>query len=296
MPTTIRLCFQTLLATAVLAAVMAPLAHSRAWNQKTGHYYAKISAGYLHTDSELDYRGTEVGLQSGSEFSTIQSFSSTTIEGYLEYGVSDRLTLVGKLPFKILAQDRVETNETIDIMTDVETVNGGLGDLTVGARTPLKTRSFPIAVEANIKLPLAYQKVTDNGGPALGSGEVDIDGSLLVGFSLYPFPGYVEAGAGYRVRGGSLNDQYLFAVETGARWRRWFAKVTLDGVYSVEDPEPLTTSSTGGVVNQDVLKILPGVSFSISDTSALSLDVFHVLDGKNSVTGTTYSFGLILLR
>ena len=54
----------------------------------------------------------------------------------------------------------------------------------------------------------------------LGTGENDIDTRLLVGKSLYPFPGYLTSTVGYRQRGGAFSDEFFYGFEAGVTYKR----------------------------------------------------------------------------
>lgn len=284
---------------AALVAAAAPAAWGGAWVRESQSYYFKISASYLYTEKELNFDGEEVDILSGEELLTNTSYSDLGVNLYLEYGLTERLTAVATLPFKVLTSKRTEVSDVIDLRRDVEAVNGGLSDLALGLRYPLVVAPLPVSVQGDVKLPLGYDNQPANDGPPLGSGRVDLEGHLLAGLSLYPFPGYVTAGAGYRVRTGDLDDELLFNVEAGASWKRVMAKVGLDALYSTGDPPDLQrldggrVSSAVVVTNQDIIKLTPAVSFLLNNDIALVLEAFHVIDGKNTVTGTTWAAGVV---
>lgn len=270
-----------------------------AWLQKRDSYYFKVSASYLSSTKELNFHGDEVEILSGDTLLTDTSYRDVGVSLYLEYGLDDRLTVVGTLPFKVLTSRRTEVSRVAGLDREVEAVNGGFGDLSLGLRYPLLTGSLPVSVQGAVKLPLGYDNRPENGGPPLGSGRVDLEGLLLAGLSLYPFPGYVTGGAGYRVKTGDLDDEVIFSVEAGAEWRRLMARVGIDGLYSTSDPPNLAASGGGRVssavivTNQDILKLTPGLSYSLSDEVSFVAEAFHILSGKNTVTGTTYSLGIV---
>jgi hypothetical protein len=293
-----RLAAACILASA-LVAFAAPAAFSGAWVQKSQSYYFKISASYLYSEKELNFDGDKVDILSGKELLTNTSYSDLGVNVYVEYGLTDRLTLLGVLPFKVLTSKRTEVADVVNLRRQVETINGGLSDLALGLRYPIVVEPFPVSVQGNVKLPLGYDDEPDNNGPPLGSGRADMEAHLLAGVSLYPFPAYVTGGAGYRVRTGDLEDEFLFAVEAGATWKRLMARVGLDGLYSTGNPPDLTRSDTGQVssavviTNQDILKLTPALGVLLNTDISLVFEAFHVIDGKNTVAGTTYAVGVV---
>jgi hypothetical protein len=290
-------------AVALAATVFAPeAATGGAWVQKKDSYYLKVSASYLYTERELDFDGNEVDILSGQDGIAGASYRDIGAAIYLEYGVTDRLTVVGTLPFKVLRSRRTEDNEVIDLKRDVEATTSGLGDMSLGLRYPLRSAPFPLSAYGAARLPLGYERTPENGGPPLGSGRVDLEGSVLAGASLRPFPGgtgYLTGGVGYRVRTGALDDEFFFSIEAGVSWRRLMARFGVDALFSTTDPPNLaepdggTASASMVVTNQDILKLTPGLSLSLNEEVSLVLEAFDIVDGKNTVTGTTWSAGVV---
>jgi len=284
------------IAACALAAAVPRGAGAGAWPQPPGASYIKIAGGYLYSEHEYDSQGEKVDILAGDPLITDTSYRDVSFTAYLEYGVGERLTLVGSLPFKILTSTRTETTAFADLTRAVDVTNGGLSDLRLGLRYPLQTAPFPVSVQGNVKIPLRYDARPDNAGPPLGSGALDLDLNLLAGASLWPLPGYVGASVGYRLRGGTLADEIVFTVEAGSGWERFAARVTLDGTYSTVRPEPLTESATTTLTNEDVLKLLPAIEFGLGAGTALVAEAYHVLAGRNTVAGTTWALGLVLRR
>jgi hypothetical protein len=274
-------------------------AHGGAWVQKQDSYYFKVAVSYLDTDRELNFNGDEVDILSGDTLSIDASYRDLTISTYVEYGITDRITVVGTLPFKVLTSRRTQLSDLApDIRRDIDATTGGLGDLGLGLRYPLLSAPFPVSLQGTVKLPLGYDRSPENMGPPLGSGHVDIEGALLAGVSLYPFPAYLTGGAGYRVRGGDLADEMVFNVEGGVTWRRIMARLGADATLSTADPPDLgqagdgRASSSVVITEQDVVKITPAVAVLLSNEISLVFEAFHIVDGKNTVTGTTWSAGI----
>lgn len=306
---------------AALVLVPAGTVLAQAWPQNPGGYYFKVSGSYLSTDEEFNFNGDRKPVlnEDGSKMDT--SFRDISFSAYLEYGWLDYLTIVASVPFKIVTSKETRSLGGLS-PTRNELTNGGLGDLFLGARTPLLRRPFVLSVQGGVKLPLGYEQNPDNEGPPLGTGEVDAEFALLYGQSLWPLTAYISAGAGYRLRGGSgardlatvgaiggLNDEIFYNVEVGYTAGPVFFKVRFDGLQNTEDPPDLSGAGTinplpggGGsrieVVagDQNVFKLTPGITYSVGENVALSAELFHTLAGKNTVTGTAVSLGVVYAR
>jgi len=281
-----------------IAAVLAALATwptaalAGAWVKKPGEYYFKISTGYLYTTERYNANGDVIPIASEDPNVLAASYTDLSVTAYLEYGVAERVTLVATLPWKLATNSKTEFSSQFDAIQETEAVNGGVTDLRAGARLPLKSTGFPVSIEGLVKLPLGYDPSPPQTQLApLGSGAVDLDFNLLAGASLWPFPGYVNARAGYRVRGGGLDDEVMASFESGVSYGAWFGKAALDAQYTMGDL--VDADPTRVVTNENILKLLAEINYNFSARFAVSVEAFHVLQGANTVAGTTWVAGII---
>ena len=215
--------------TILLALLMAGPAWAGAWSQPQGHYYAKLSGIFYATDEVFNGMGKREALgMDHDRFDAGQGFL------YLEYGLRQRLTLICQASSGALRS----RNDLIESRT------AGIGDVDLGLKYQLMDRPVVVSPYLTLKLPTGYHKNYD---PPLGTGEVDAEFRLLLARSLYPWPLYLGAEAGYRVRGGVFSDQVPFFLELGVTPHpRLFAKVYL------EDRETLS----GGKKNSGEVGVL----------------------------------------
>jgi hypothetical protein len=280
-----------------------------AWVKPQGGYYFKISTSYFETTEEYNFLGDQQEIFAENALTSNTSFRDFSITTYLEYGLFDALTLVGTVPFKILTSKESELLAPGFPSRRITRTNGGLGDLRVALRTPIIRRPVVLSVQGGVKIPLGYEKEPDNDGPPLGTGDVDGELHILYGQSLYPVPAYIAASAGYRLRGGTLNDEWVYTAEAGYTLGPVFAKLSFDVLRNTEDPPDIAGATVinplpggGGAVpeiivgDQDVSKISPSLSYAVSGSLSLTAEAFHVLGGKNTVAGTTFSLGLVYER
>ena len=277
----------------VLVALLHSAAFGGAWVQKTRGYFFKLTAAYLYTTEEYDNEGNIRRIREGEPGISNTSYKEISATGYLEYGVTKRLTMVANLPFKIVTSTRTEDNSD-GLMRNVEVVTGGLSDLTLSGRFLLFGASTPLSIQAGVKLPMGYKATPPDGGAPLGSGKVDVEGWVLAGASIWPIRAYATGQIGYRIRGGTgIADEYLFQVEGGFTPGNWLAKATLEGVYS-EGSSDDQESSTVVITNQDVLKVIPTIAYRFHYRFAVGAELIHILAGRNTIAGTTYSVGILL--
>ncbi len=282
---------------------------SGAWVQSKRAYYLKLSSSYLSTTREFNYRGVRMDLFEEHAGFTDGSFLDLNLTTYLEYGLGDRVTVVSNLQYKALRSSRTGLigGGVVRFREIVHT--NGFADLSLSLRYALLVSPLALSLQGGTKMPLGYDNSPSNDGPPLGTGEVDGELHVLAGKSLYPLPLYLSAALGYRGRGGRLHDEILYAVEAGYTADRLLFKVGLDGVENRSAPPDIygrtvVTPLPGGggvlpslvVGDQHIAKVNPALIYSLKPGLLLQADVFHVLAGKNTLSGTTFALGFVLVR
>jgi len=279
-----------------------------AWTQKKKGYFFKISWNYLLTSREYNFKGEIIPLFRDLEVYQDAEFEDINLTIYLEYGLRERLTLIANLPIKQTTSRRIEESLYFGAREFSRTTRG-FSDLTLGLRTQLINLPVAFSIQGDVKIPLGYDTTPDNDGPTLGTGEVDFDGWLLIGKSLYPLPVYTTGGIGYRTRGGRFHDEILYNLEVGINPGNWLFKVTFDGIRNTTTPPDLYGRTLilplpggGGVTpevqfgDQNIYKLIPGIIYQFKKGWAVQAEVIHVLGGVNTIAGTTFSLGLVLLK
>ena len=282
---------------------------SGAWVQSKRAYYLKLSSSYLSTTREFNYRGARLDLFEEHAGFTDGSFLDFNLTTYLEYGLSDRVTVVSNLQYKALRASRTGLVGGGALRYREILHTNGLADLSLSLRYALLVSPLALSLQGGTKMPLGYDKTPSNDGPPLGSGEVDGEVHVLAGKSLYPLPLYLSADLGYRRRGGRLHDEILYAVEAGYTAGRLLFKVGLDGVENTSTPpdiygQTVVTPLPGGggvlpdlvVGDQHVAKLSPALIYTLNPGLLLQADAFHVLAGENTLSGTTFALGIGVRR
>jgi len=282
--------------------------YSGAWVQPKKGYYFKISSNYLFTRKEFNHKGEKRGIREELAVFENPFFRDFSIIAYLEYGLTEKLTIVSELPFKVLTTEWTSSDSyTEGQVWSLNTV--GFADFQLHGKYALMVLPIALSIQTGIWIPLGYEKFPQNNGPALRTGEFALEGNFLIGKSLYPLPLYFSAGFGYRVRGGRFNDEILFSADIGNTNPSLILKVYFEGVKSTVTPpdlygQPVVTPipGGGGVVpevlfgDQDYFKINPSVIFEINQKIALQFEASHTAFGRDIVSGTSYSVGLIWER
>jgi hypothetical protein len=256
-------------------------AFAGAWTQTHKGYYLKLTALSLSSRSNLDSLGVEVDKPGMGQLTDLN------LTAYIEYGLSKRLTLVAALPYK-----RLEDERAIADLIAIERT-WGLGDLETRLRWKLRDTPLVASLAVGAKIPLGYAVDAETRVP-LGTGEVDGDIRLLLGRSLYPFPGYLTGEIGYRARGGPYSGEIFYALEAGASSRKFMFKGHISALRTRGTCG--ATGQAGLIGDQDILKVSPGLIYRFSESAELSLDLIHIASGCNTTTGSSLGMGLALKR
>lgn len=190
-------------ATLMTAALIcySTLAHAGGWTQPQGKGYFKLSQQIVRAESLF--------LATGSK-TEIPTVSGNTTSLYGEFGLLDRVTLVGYMPFY----------SSFSVDAEGLDSTSGIGDWDVGVRIGLITGGPTVfSLQAMAGLPLG-----DSGNDIVlwtGDGEFNQLFSIQMGHSLYPVPGYLKAEIGYNNRQGDddpnddYSDELRYSLEAG---------------------------------------------------------------------------------
>ena len=263
-------------------------AYSGAWARSKKSYYLKFSLNDYIALSSFDRNGRRVEI--ASDGTVAGYFNEFSLFTYLEYGMTDRLTLVGSLPLKRVSNNN-DSNRGLPA-----NASAGIGDINIGLKYGLFTRPIVVSLMSGIKLP-AYAE-SRNAAPSLGSAQVDGDFSLLIGRSLWPLPAYVTGDMGYRLRGGHFANQLTYNFEVGVGLGSYvLLRGTLGGVYSLVDIASMQSMTNNpNVGDQDYVNAGSGLIFKVAPHLDMSLDYTRTISGRNAAVGNSISVGVALKR
>jgi hypothetical protein len=288
----------------LLAQDAAGQAAGQPWVRPKSGYYFKFYGSYFLTEEEYNFRGDRQAIDAENSTTSDASFREIAITAYLEYGITDYLTLVSKLPFRILTTEETLTPIFMATPREITRSTGNFSDLTLHLRAPILQGRLALAVQGGAKIPLGYREVPGQGLPAVGTAHLDGELGMYCGWNFYPVEAYVSAGVAYVARGGELHDQVAYQVQAGYTYRRAFFKLQLDGIESTVAPPDLagTPVVQPGRVDQlqfgdqNVLKLTPVVSYAVTERLSVTGEAYHVLGGENTLAGTTYAVGVVFQR
>ncbi len=252
-----------------------------AWTQADRGYYIKLSTGYFRATEDIDASGERISKPGEGVF---KDFSSSV---YVEFGLTESLTLVTTAPYK-----RLHDRKTF-IKGITKERRTGFGDLELRVRRALITGRTVVSLAVGGKVPLWKEDDPGTRVP-LSSRHTDGEARLQVGRSISVLPGYVTGEFGYRMRGGNLGDEVLYSLEGGVSLRRFLIKGFISGVRSTGDCQ--STAEVGLIGDQNVTKVSPGIIFNATSHIELSLELISIVSGCNTTAGSTWLIGLAVKR
>ncbi len=177
-----------------------------AWTQAKGHSYNSLGLSYYKTTEKFttlhNDDHNELTTTSGSTYVEQQEeFNSTKISYYGEYGLTDKLTVVGSVWW-----DWQRSNDTMKYAG--EDGPSGIGDITLGLRYNLSPNLLGTGVimslQGEVKIPEAYNYEHPLFNLSQGDGQYDT--TLLLQFGRGLGKGYAVFNVGYKYR--FENDEF----------------------------------------------------------------------------------------
>lgn len=248
-----------------------------AWTLQKGKVYGRFVSNVYYADHEFDSDGDR------ADFPADGNFRDLNFNNYIEYGLTDNITLINSLYYKWIRKD--------DDFAEMKTY--GIGDIDLGLKYKILDGSGGIlSTQALIKIPEAYDKDDDL---PLGNGQYDAELRLLYGRSLYPnIPGYCNFEIGYRLRFEDPSDEIRYLIEFGMDFtKEFYGRIKLDGIYSMDNGEHRDpTGNPTATNNFDLGKLDITLGYKISERWGIEAEYTPEIYGKNTASGATYSFAL----
>lgn len=268
-----RIARKSLIAIAAMANIMfANDCFAGAWTLPERQLYDKFSLNHYTSDP---------------------NFTDNNIGNYIEYGLTDSLSIINSIYYKRI---RSEFSTTAPgITTTTTSTTDGTADIEIGLKHKLTEGSFGVfSHQVMLKIPGPYEK--DSALP-LGNGQYDMEYRVLYGRSLSHllFPGYVNFEAGYRYRAEAPSDEFRYLAEIGADITdRFYARAKLDGILSMNNADNIVSvNGNPTTANQfDLQKLDTALGFKLTKEWGMELGYTPTVHARNTARGTTYSLGL----
>jgi hypothetical protein len=267
------------------SAILCQPARAGAWTQPKGKTYLRTSLQAYSADRYYDDTGNAFD---GDWWDPEATFSAATISQVLEYGWRDDLTFLFDARFRSLLADRGSTGLRDDQVS-------GLGDVGIGLRGKLPTKSLVAAIQGRIEVPGGYD--ADRADYALGAGEVNLEGRFQIGGSLGTRPSWWNGEGGYRLRGGDFGDEIVFALAAGVEvGRHLWVRLGFGGVSALEttvvdigDPDQRDPSQTASYAS-----VGGALSWVLSPGATVEVGISSDVAGQNTFQGRSLEVALEL--
>jgi hypothetical protein len=178
------------------------LSAQQAWTRAKGSYYAQIGWTPDEYDGIIPNGGGKVVLAN-------RDFSKTTLDAYLEYGITDKLLVTSSVPFVV--GKSTKTSGIAPVGLSDGSING-FSNIEVGLTYNfLKNNGLVVSGKVNTALPTALFE--ESTGLRTGNAALAIEPSLLVGYGHAKFFASAEVGYGYRTN--NYSGQTLINAQIG---------------------------------------------------------------------------------
>jgi len=261
----------------LLLAFVGTRADAGSWAQGKGHFYAKLGTSYLAAD--------ELATPSG-EVVPIPDYERREANLYLEYGLSDRWTLIADAPFYRYAE--------IDGFGDAS----GVGDLRLGLQLQLaQSGPWVFAGRAVVQAPTGDETKGEGILPT-GTGVWEGEAWLSLGRTFAGGRSYGFVEAGHQERGAGLTDGFVYRTQVGVHaTERLLLAFNVWGVEPYEERGSAGLGSVSGLGDGvQYLAYGPTLILGLGDGWAVQLDVDGAERIRNFASGVTYRLGISLER
>ncbi len=178
------------------------------WTKGKNNGYYKLSAWYLNYDEHFTDAGDKDPNRTRTQFN---------INAYAEYGISDKLDIIGYVPFFINSQNNQISGTNGSTISNGESVSA-IGDIDLGARYNLyKKGNWAADVKLLLGLPTGETTGGSDGSFQSGDGEFNqyLSSSLGYSTSINNLPFYAKSYLGYNNRSKGFSDEFRTGLEAG---------------------------------------------------------------------------------
>ena len=253
------------------------LCFAGAWTMQKGKLYDKAAFNYYFADDEFNRDGDR------TDFALNGEFRDMNLNNYIEYGLSDRITLINSLYYKSIKKE--------DDLREMKTY--GIGDIDLGMKLKVSEGSWGVfSTQGLVKIRGPYDKYE---ALPLGNGQSDVELRLLYGHSLWPhIPGYCNFEIAYRWRFDDPSDEFRYLAEFGMNFsRNSYGRMKLDGILSMHNGSHFDiTGNPTATNNFNLGKLDVALGYQITNAWGLEIGYTPEIYGQNTASGATYSLAI----
>jgi len=263
------------------------------WPKKKGKYYVKVAGWYVESNTHFSGEGDQASNPTASLFN---------INVFAEYGITDKLTAIGYIPFftRSINNKIINTRGQVVDGFPGEALNS-IGDTQLGLKYGLyKNDKISLAVSYTIDLPLGENGKGEQGTLATGDGELNHIIRADLGVSLHnseQISLYGNVYSGVNIRSKDFSEELRLGVEIGAGFidKKLWVIGKFDTVQSFNNGDRnFDNSNSFGLFlnNVEVTTITPEVSYFITKKIGVSAAVSIPLAGQFVYDSPSYTGGI----
>lgn len=250
-----------------LVLIFPGTASASAWSRENERLFVITRADYFTADlGNISVSGEDVDGR-------FKRFETNT---YLEYGVTERFMIGGKVFYGTSWLTRGDRTETASGFNEVE----GFLQYQV-----LRNERQAVAAKIAAGIPAGF---SSGARPSIQSDGADIETSLLYGRSVLfrPIKIFVAAEAGYRFRTGIAADQVRVLTTLGLEPSKRLTLLidTFTSLSAGKGDDPIT--------DFDVFKVQPSIVLNVTARIGFQAGITEEVTGRNLDLGRTYFIGL----
>ncbi|SEC42419.1 hypothetical protein SAMN04489761_2954 [Tenacibaculum sp. MAR_2009_124] len=249
------------------------------WTKKKNEAYLQLSFSSISNYSELF---------GNPDYATDREITDNTLQLYTEYGLSDKTTLFGSVPLKMVQSG----NPTLNIAITPEGSETSLGNIQLGVKHNFYNKKWLISGQIGVEANTSTYTATS--GLRTGYDAWTVTPLILVGRGFNNW--YIQAFTGVDIRTNNYSSAYKLGGEVGYKAIDWlWVAGFLDGVASFQNGEvviPTNNGLTGLYVNNQSyaafgLKLIG----EINDKFGTNVGIGGALGGRNVAKKPAFSVG-----
>jgi protein XagA len=256
---------------------------AQAWTKAEGSGFYKLDFSRI---GAMDVFNTE------SKVIPFRTITNTITSFYGEYGVNNKLTLIGYVPFLINNQLGA-LKSTTGVVLAPSTAETNFGDVDLGLRYQLFNKNG-ISLSANLLLGLPTGNSTQKDGLLTGDGEFNQMLKLAIGTGKARW--WTQGAVGFNNRTKSFSDEFRYDFEFGYKFfnDRFLTILKLNGIESLHNGT--AKENIVGVFSNNVeyAGVGPEVLYYVNDKKnmGVSLRIAGSLKGRNILAAPSFAVGV----
>lgn len=258
------------------------------WPQPRGGGFFKLDFSFIRA---REYYGMDANIYNINGAGTRLSNYVTSFYG--EYGITDRLTVVGYVPFFV----RNTVNEGVGALTgeilQPGLENNSIGDIDLGLRYGLFAKNgWSVTTALFLGLPTGDSE--NQNLLFTGDGEFNQLLRLEAGYGKTRW--YATGYVGFNNRTQDFSDEFRFELEFGHKFfdNHLIAGVKLAGTQTLNNGDP--SGSGNGLFSNNVEFISPQVflAYEFNNNLGVNTQIAGAMSGRNVLAAPAVSFGVYL--